>query len=225
MSPFNSGGLMSHTIPTNENNRGLSIGFGLCALTSFALMANHPRGVAGNFSDVLRDEASNRVIDAVVHGGYIANLVTLIICFVFLSRNLGSTRLPVVIGLVCFCTGSGSLMASMLLDGFATPAIAARFAGTADLQPARTLFILLGTLIGALMPMGLLLQSVGMLGWSSVIAQGHRLGRAVGVLGLVIAIVLISAIVAAPARMAMHVVLAGVALQSLWYGALAVLLF
>jgi hypothetical protein len=216
---------MSHTIPSHDNQRGLSIAFGLCALTSFVLMANHPRGAAGSFSDVLRDEASNRVIDAMVHGGYIAVLAALIVCFVFLSRHLGSTRLPVVIGLVCFCTGSATLMASMLLDGFATPAVAARFAGTDDLQPARTLFILLGTLIGALMPMGLLFQSVGMLAWSSVIAQGRRLGRVVGVLGLVVAIVLISAIVAVPARMAMHVMLAGVALQSLWYGSLAALLF
>jgi hypothetical protein len=216
---------MTDTIPTCENQRGLSFAFGLCALTSFALMANHPRGTAGSFSDVLLDEASHRVINAVVHGGYIAVLVALIVCFVLLSRHLGSTRVPVVIGFVCFCIGSAALIASMLLDGFATPAIAIRFIGSSDLQPARTLLILLGTLIGALMPMGLLFQSVGMLGWSLVIARGSRLGRGVGVLGFVIAIALICGVTMAPARMAMHVVLAGVVLQSLWYGALAMLLF
>lgn len=130
-----------------------------------------------------------------------------------------------VIGLVCFCVGCGALIASMLLDGFATPAIAVRFAGTDDLQPAKTLFVLVGTLIRFLMPMGLLFQFVAMLSWSSVIVKEPGLPRAVGLLGLIVAFFLTVAIFATPSVMAAHVILAGVALQAIWHLAIAALLF
>jgi hypothetical protein len=35
-----------------------------------------------------------------------------------------------LLGLVAFCIGCGGLIASMIVDGFVSPAIAARFAGT-----------------------------------------------------------------------------------------------
>jgi hypothetical protein len=113
----------------------------------------------------------------------------------------------------------------MVLDGFATPAIAVRFVGTDDLQPAKTLFVLVGTLIRFLMPMGLLFQFVAMLSWSSVIVKGPGLARAVGLVGLVAPFFLVVAIFAVPSVMAAHVILAGVALQAIWYLAIAALLF
>ncbi len=213
---------------TDDNSsprRGLAAAFALCALASLTLLANHPSGSPGSFADLIKDEAAHRVIDGVVHGGFCLTLLALTICFVFLSRFLGLARPSVVIGLVCFCVGSSALIASMVLDGFATPAIAARLAGINDLQPAKTLFVLLGTLIGFLMPTGLLLQSVAMLSWSSAFVKGPGLRRAVGVLGLAIAISLIVAIFATPAAMAAHVILGGIVLQSIWYLAIGVLLF
>jgi hypothetical protein len=208
-----------------QERRGLAAAFTVCALASLTLLANHPGGNPGSFADLIKDEAAHQVIDGVVHGGFVITLVALIICFVFLSRLLGLAKSPVVIGLVCFCAGCCALIASMVLDGFATPAIAVRFAGVDDLQPAKTLFILVGTLIRFLMPMGLLFQFVATLSWSSVIVKEPGLPRAVGLLGLIAAIVLMVAIFATPPVMAAHVILAGVALQTIWYLAIAALLF
>jgi hypothetical protein len=216
---------MTDDISTDRERRGLAAAFTLCALASLALLANHPSGSPGSFADLIKDEAAHQVIDGVVHGGFSITLVVLIICFVFLSRLLGIAKSSVVIGLVCFCTGCGALIASMVLDGFVTPAIAVRFAGTGDLQPAKTLFILVGTLIRFLMPMGLLFQFVAMLSWSWAIVKGSGLARAVGLLGSVVAIFLIVAIFATPTAMAAHVILGGLALQAIWYLAIATLLF
>ena len=204
---------MTNDISTDRQSRGLAVAFALCALASLTLLANHPSGSPGSFADLIKDEAAHRVIDGVVHGGFIITLIALTICFVLLSRFLGLAKPSVVIGLVCFCAGCSALIASMVLDGFATPAIAARFSGAVDLQSAKTLFILLGTLIGFLMPMGLLFQSVAMFSWSSAIVQRPRLARAVGVLGLAVAISLIVATIATPAVMAPHVILGGILLQ------------
>jgi hypothetical protein len=209
----------------SSQRRGLSAAFLVCALASLALLANHPQGSPGSFADLIKDEAAHRVIDGIVHGAFSITLVALIICFVFFSRILGLARSSVVIGLVCFCVGSSALIASMVLDGFATPAIAARFAGVNDLQPAKTLFILFGTLIGFLMPTGLLFQSVAMCSWSSAIMRRPGLQRAVGLFGLAVAISLIVAIIATPAAMAAPVILGGIVLQSIWYLAIAGLLF
>jgi len=209
----------------SSQHRGLAAAFLVCALASLTLLANHPGGNPGGFAELIKDEAAHQVIDGVVHGGFVITLVGLTICFVLLSRLLGSARTSVVIGLVCFCVGSGALIASMVLDGFATPAIAVRFAGVDDLQPAKALFILVGTLIRFLMPMGLLFQFVAMLSWSWAFVKRLGLSRAVGSLGLVVGISLIVAIFAIPTALAAHVILGGIALQSIWYLAIAALLF
>jgi hypothetical protein len=205
--------------------RGLGAAFSLCALTSMALLAEHPGSGAHGLVAVINDEVAHRVVDGVVHGGFIVTLVALIICFVLLSRILGSQRAPIVIGMVCFCTGCGALIASMVMDGLVTPAIAARLAGADDLQPAKTIFILIGTMVGVLMPIGLLFQSAAMLSWSTVIMQGRGGRRAVGIFGLVAALSLSVAIFALPAAAAAYVILAGIILQSIWYLAIAALLF
>jgi len=212
------------TDDTSKQRRGLAAAFLVCALASLTLLANHPGGSPGSFADLIKDEAAHQVIDGVVHGGFVITLVALTICFVFLSRLLGSARTSVIIGLVCFCAGCAALTASMMLDGFATPAIAVRFSGVDDLQPAKTLFILLGTLIRFLMPMGLLFQFVAMLSWSWAIVKGPGLSRGVGLLGSVVAIMLMVAIFAIPTAMAAHVILGGIVLQSIWYLAIAALL-
>ena len=216
---------MPDEISTYSERGGLAAAFALCALVSMTLLSNHPRGGTGSLAVLIKDEAAHQAIDGVVHGGFGVTLVALIICFVLLSRFLGLAKTPVVIGLVCFCTGCSALIASMVLDGFASPAIAVRFVGADDLQPAKTIFILLETLIGLLMPTGLLFQSVAILSWSSVIVKGAGLRRTVGTFGLATAILLIVAIIAAPAQMAAHVMLGSLVLQSIWYLAIAALLF
>jgi hypothetical protein len=208
-----------------SRRRGLAAAFVVCALASLALLANHPNGNPGSFADLIKDEAAHQVVDGVIHGGFVITLAVLMICFVILSRLFGFAKSSVVIGLVCFCTGCCALMASMVLDGFVTPAIAMRFAGTGDLQPAKTLFILVGTLITFLMPMGLLFQFIAMLSWSWAIVKAPGLARAVGLLGSLVAIFLIVAIFATPTAMAAHVILGGVAVQAIWYLAIAAVLF
>ena len=209
----------------SSQRRGLAVAFTVCALASLTLLANHPSGSPGSFAELIKDEAAHQVIDGVVHGGFCITLVALIICFVLLSRFLGLAKTSVVIGLVCYCAGCGALIASMVLDGFATPAIAVRFAGVDDLQPAKPLFILVGTIIRFLMPMGLLFQFVAMLSWSWAIVKRPGFAPAVGFLGSVVAIMLIVAIFTIPAAMAPHVILGGIALQAIWYLAIAALLF
>ncbi|MDB6157427.1 MAG: hypothetical protein JWO04_1133 [Gammaproteobacteria bacterium] len=103
--------------------------FAFCSLATLTLLANHPMPGAHTFADLIKAEARNQFVDGLVHGGFMATLSVLIVCFVFLSRALGMARVAVVAAFVAFCIGCGALMGSMILDGFVVPAIAVRFSG------------------------------------------------------------------------------------------------
>jgi hypothetical protein len=213
---------------TSSARRGLAGAFALCALATLALLANHPMVGARTIVDLIQAESRNQFVDGLVHGGFIVILSVLIVCFVLFSRCLGSTRVGVVTGLITFCIGCGALMASMLLDGFVIPAIATRFASSVDaaeLNTAKTLFILCDTLIQFLLPMGLLFQAAAMLSWSAMIVRTRGWRLAVAAFGWISGGFLIVIILAVPPRVGQHVFVGGIVLQSVWYVALAGLLY
>lgn len=208
--------------------RGLGAAFALCGVACLTLMVNHPSERAQSFPELLKSEAQNQFVDAFIHGGFMVILGVLAVCMVLLGRHLGSTKVPVVIGLMAFLTGCAVLSASMILDGLVTPALAARFASTdnaEDLHTAKTLFTLLGTLIRILMPIGILLQSVAMFSLSWVFLRSRGLARGVGAFGLLAALTWVVALTASPAALAMHVLIGGILLQAIWYLALSTVLF
>jgi len=207
--------------------RGLAAAFALCALATLVLLASHPAPAAGGLAVLLQAEAHDRLRDALVHGGFIATLSVLIVCFVFLSRRLGGARMPVVAALVMFSLGCELLILSMIIDGFAVPAIATRFSGAVErgeLRSAETLLILCGTLIRFLLPAGLLFQAAAIACWSAVMVRGSGRPRAVGVLGVATAAFLAAVVVAVPPPLGQHLLLGGILLQSLWYFGIAALL-
>jgi hypothetical protein len=169
----------------------LAIASGVAAV---ALLAAHPEVDAHNFADVLKSEAAGRTVDALVHGGFIAVLSIQFVCYGMLSARLGFGRIASVAGLTFFAFGAAFLSASMLIDGLAVPAIAARYVATPQkIEFARSLFVLMGTLIGLLMPIGLMFQSAAMAAWGwALIASG--VSRLAGILGVGMGVVLLGAL-------------------------------
>lgn len=210
-----------------QQQRRLGAGFTLGGLISIVLLTNHPGGNARDFAAVLADEAAHRVQDGVVHGGFIFTLALLMTCFVLLRGFMKDTPVRSTAAVVTFCSGCALLMGSMVVDGFAIPAIATRYLATAptDLVTAKGLFVLCGALIGALMPLGLAFQSLAILCVSSALVRAPGVPRVTGALGLIAAVVLIGLLCAAPATMAPHVMMGGIALVTLWYLALGVTLW
>ena len=206
--------------------RNLSAAFVACALATLTLLANHPGSGAHTFAELLKAEASSQRIDAIVHGGFIAILSALTVCFVFLARHLGQEKVPVVIGLVALCIGTGTMIASMVVDGLVIPEIATRFAGSVapdQIASARTIFVLCGALIRFLMPMALAFQAVAMLGFSSAwLVQPRK--RVPGIYGLLVGTLLIVALLIVPAPLLDHLLMLSIVLQAIWYLAIAVAL-
>lgn len=153
----------------------LSIATGIAA---FALLASHPGGEAHGFAEVLKYEAANRAMDAVVHGGFIAVLALQAICYAALVARIGRACVP---GLVFFAFGAAFLSASMVLDGLATPALAVKYlAAPSKIEFAKALFALVGTLIGVLMPIGLAFLSAAVAAWGAALVGTARVAGALG---------------------------------------------
>jgi hypothetical protein len=218
------GGGMSLTL---SQRRRLAAVFAFCSVAILLLLANHPMdAAAAAVADLIRAEARNRLLDGVIHGGFVAISSILIVCFVLLSRLLGLHRVAVVIGLVAFCLGSGALMASMTVDGLVVPAIAVRFLGpgTSDaLSMAKALFIFCASVIRVLMPMGLTFEALAMLSWSVVIA-GRAPRRLAGLFGIAAGVSVVGATFLLP-DLGRHLLIGAIVLLCIWYLTLARILW
>lgn len=189
----------------------LSIATGIAG---FALLAIHPGGEAKDFVDVLKNEAANRTMDAIVHGGFVAVLALEAVCYAVLSARLA--RVSATAGLVFFAFGAAFLSASKVLDGMVIPALATKYlAVPAKIEFAKSLFALVGTLIGLLMPIGLAFQSAAIAVWGwALVASGTA--RIAGIIGLAIGGAASAALATTAGQMNPMVLMGAVAATSVW---------
>jgi len=188
----------------------LSIATGIATV---ALLANHPGGDAHTFADVLKDEAANRTMDAIVHGGFVVVLALQAICYATLSARIGRGAIA---GLVFFAFGAAFLSASMVLDGLVTPALAVKYlAAPEKIEFAKSLFALVGTLIGLLMPIGLAFQSAAAAAWG-VALMTSGISRVAGVIGLALGATAFVALAATAGTMNPLVLMGVLAVTALW---------
>jgi hypothetical protein len=185
-------------------------------IAGLALLAAHPMGDAKTFADVLASEAANRGPDALVHGGFIVVLALQLVCYSVFSARLGFARISTLAALVLFAVGAAFLSGSMLIDGLVTPAIAARYVAKPDkIESARTLFVLMGTMVGFLMPIGLAFQSAAIACWGWALAASG-MARVVGFIGVALGLVLIVALGIGVATMNPLALMAAIAATALW---------
>ncbi len=193
---------MTETTAQSRATGILSIATGIAA---FALLANHPEDGAHSFAEVLKSEAANRAMDALVHGGFVVVLALQAICY---------ARLKSTAGLVLFAFGAAFLSASMVLDGLVTPAVAVRYLAAPDkIEYARSLFVLIGTLIGLLMPIGLAFQSAAIAVWGAAL---WSTSRAAGLAGLALGGGAFLGLAATAGTMNPLVLMGAIAAASLW---------
>jgi hypothetical protein len=188
----------------------LSIATGIATV---ALLANHPGGDAHTFADVLKDEAANRTMDAVVHGGFVVVLALQAICYATLSARIGRGAIA---GLVFFAFGAAFLSASMVLDGLVTPALAVKYlAAPQKIEFAKSLFALVGTLIGLLMPIGLAFQSAAAGAWGVALMRSG-ISRIAGAIGLALGATAFIALAATAGTMNPLVLMGVLAVTAVW---------
>jgi len=209
---------MALQAPQEEQDmRAAGITLIVAFLATVALFAAHPaESGATIFAEVLKNEARDAFVDAVVHGGFIAVIAVELVCFAVFAARLGFLRILPLAGFIFTATGLGFIMGSMLMDGLVVPAIAQRFAGVAAqrLDMAHTLVIFCGTVIRVLLPIGMLFQAAGICAWSIALAGRPGVVRGIAVAGLLASILLVAAVGAS--AMSPPALMAGFAVTALW---------
>ena len=121
--------------------------------------------------------------------------------------------------------GVAFLSGSLLTDGLIIPAIAAKYATAPaeKLEYAKSLFVLCGSAIRFLMPMGLLFQAAGIASWGWALA-GSGVSRTTGILGILVGAAIIAALAATATALNPLVVMGGLGTQALWIVATGLLL-
>ncbi len=141
------------------------------------------------------------MMDAVVHGGFIAILAVQMVVYAMFSARLGFWRTAPTAGLIFFAMGTAFLSASMVLDGLVTPAIAVKYlAAPNKLEFAKSLFALVGTLIRFLMPLGLAFQSAAVAAWGFALFTS-RVSGAAGIFGITAGLAMFGALAITAASM------------------------
>jgi len=198
-----------------DSSRGMGVLAIVTGIAAFALLAFHPGGEARDFAGVLKDEAANRGMDALVHGGFVVVLALQTVCYAMFSARLGWQRAATVAGFVFFCAGAIFLSGSMVLDGLVTPAVAARYlAAPAKIEYARALFVLIGALIGVLMPAGIAFQAAGFAAWGAALAANGR--RVAGAFGVLLGAAMIAGVAAGAATANPIVLMGGIVGTAVW---------
>jgi len=183
---------------------------------SVLLLASHPEGgAAKDFAGVLKAEAAEQFMDAVVHGGFIVVLAVELFCYAIFSARM-KVSAAATAGLVLFGVGAAFLSASMLLDGLVTPALAAKYlAAPNKIEFAKSMFVLVGTLIRFLMPIGLAFQSAAVAAWGLALFTS-RTSRIAGAFGMIVGVLLLVAFAATASAMNPMVLMGAIAVLALW---------
>jgi hypothetical protein len=169
----------------------------VCAIAALLLLAAHPGGEAHDLQGLVKMEAAQQARNGLVHGGFILLLPLIVACQVELARVLGLDRFAALAGLMLFCAGCAFLAASLLVDGLLVPQMAARLvAGPPQrIEAARPAFLLAGTAVRVLMPLGLGMQALGAAGLA---LAALRLRRAIAATGLLVCLVALAGVATLP---------------------------
>jgi hypothetical protein len=201
--------------------------FFAATLTALVLLAHHPVAAgARSVKEKLDLIVQLGAADQVVHAVLIAAVAALLYGAIELSRALGRDRPSVAMGLASYGTGCVFLFGAMLLDGFVTPDIAARFAGGADgvLQAASVSFLVIWSCIQVLTKAGLLSMGLGMLFWSAA-CRGRQRAVALAILGLVAGFLPPVVVILTGMRVQPHSLMLLAAAQGAWNVAAGVFLW
>jgi hypothetical protein len=193
------------------------------------LLFAHPHEAVHTFADVVDFEIRHRRVNEIVHGSTIALLGLLLVAHIAATRQVDKGNLLLTAAATAFGGGCVLMTASLVLDGFVTPALAAQYLGaTQDPMLQRSIEALVrfcNTSIRTLMPMALLAFAFAALAWCGPLVRLPGRNRIVGTLSGVIGTIIILLILAASPTALNHALMGSLFLMALWQLALAFQIF
>jgi len=196
------------------------------ALLALAAIAHHPTlGAVRARADVLPQLVALSTVDEVVHGTIIVLIGVLLFGFTVFSQRRGLQHGTVLAGLIAFALGSVTMVGAALIDGFLIPALAARYVNGSSQSVEIALHILTtaGAAIQVLAVFAIAVTAVAVVSWSTGLVASRGVLRVAGLIGLASAVLSVAVTLTA-GSLNPHSLGAIVALQSIWYVTIGILL-
>jgi hypothetical protein len=208
-----------HTKSTTDEPVSPSALFVIAGTLMLMLLFAHPHAQARTFTDVIEFEITHRLRNQAVHGGMIALLGVSLVAHIAAARLFDRANLLVTSAVTAFGGGCVLMMASLVLDGFVTPALALQFRAAQELatkDSIETLVRFCDTSIRVLMPMALLAFAISAIAWCGALSPHGGRNRVIGILsGLIGAIICTLILVVSPAALN-HALMAALFLTAVW---------
>ena len=196
-------------------------------LLAVAAMAHHPTVArAPDLQHAIQGLALLGRTSALVHAALIGLMLVTLHCLTEFAWRRGLARPLVRGGLIAYATGVLVMIGAALVSGFVVTDVASTVAHetTGDLQIARQLLQLCGSVNQACARFGAVAMSAGIALWSLDLLRERGIARGVGLLGIVVGLVPIVALLAGAIRLDVHGMLQVVLLQAAWNLGIAALL-
>ncbi|HEV2677240.1 MAG TPA: hypothetical protein VGV37_22120 [Aliidongia sp.] len=188
-----------------------------CTILSVAAVAVHPTVADGSASQILIDMVRARGADEHVHGAVILLMAGHLFGFLGFAARVGLHRPSVLLGLIAYGIGVLGMIGAALNDGFITPALAAAFVGSPEKAELGMAVLTYGWVaIQYLAKLGFVGMSIGMLGASLPLLRARGFARLVAGTGFVSGVLPVAFLVLAKADLAPPLLVAILAVQSLW---------
>ena len=207
------------------DGRAAGIAIAICAMVTIFAISHHPTVSTRAPAEALTQMVQLATTDRIVHGSLIAIMGILLFCFAVFTLRRGLHRATSVAAIIAYAAGIAAVIGAALIDGFLTPAIAERYAGTPpDVLKTVIPFLLVGALaIQILSKFGFVAMSIGVAFWSADLFMTPGVLRVTGAIGFVSGIVAVG-LLAFAGHLNPHSLGAIVIVQAVWYLAVAVLL-
>jgi hypothetical protein len=194
---------------------------GASALLMLFAISHHPVAPRRRGLEALQAVVGLGAADRMVHGFLV--LIIFVMIFSFTVYTLSRVRLSLcALAWVAFFAGDMCVISAALTDGFFVPAFAESYLASApiDAAPGLTILRAAAVVIQVLTKFGFLALSGATLFWSIDLFLDRGQSRLIGLLGLIASLVIIALIIFG-GTVDVHSLLIIVALQALWYLAIA----
>lgn len=195
------------------------------AVLMLTLLLAHPHESLHSFAEMVDFEISHRVANSAVHGCVLGLLILLLAAHVSLARLVAPLKWLAIVAVTAFGLACVLMTASLVLDGFVTPTLAIQFRAAKDAalqQSIQAQIQFCGTCIRTLMPMALVSFAGSALAWVGPLVRLGGRGRAIGLMGGAMGVVIAVMISTAAPQALNHVLMGGLFLIALWQLALAI---
>jgi hypothetical protein len=210
--------------PERDVTAGLILIF--ASLASLTAVTHHPVIKARSKDEFFAQIQQTAFSDRLVHGGLMLCSILLLLAFCRFAQRQGTQRTPILLGLIFYALGTGTLILAAMTDGFFVPAVGMAYlhATSADTDIALALIRFCSIAIQLFTRTSIIATSIAILLWSISLMRAGRGAMLAAVIGFLAVVAQFGILIYGHKIITAHTIMFVVVAQMIWYFVVGVLL-